>query len=77
MADQENQIQEGKEPSLEELFETLEGVVERLEGENVNLEESFRLYNEGMELLKKCNETIDTVEKKVLVLDENGDAHEF
>lgn len=77
MADKENLVQEGKEPSLEELFETLENVVERLEGEDVNLEESFRLYNEGMTLLKKCNETIDTVEKKVMVLDENGETHEF
>lgn len=77
MADKENLVQEGKEPSLEELFETLESVVERLEGEDVNLEESFRLYNEGMTLLKKCNETIDTVEKKVMVLDENGEIHEF
>lgn len=77
MADKENHIQEENAPSLEELFETLEGVVERLEGEDVNLEDSFRLYNEGMMLLKKCNETIDTVEKKVMVLDENGETHEF
>lgn len=77
MADKELGIQEEKSPSLEELFETLEEVVQRLEGTDVNLEESFRLYNEGMQLLKKCNETIDTVEKKVLVLDENGETHEF
>ena len=30
-----------------------------------------------MKLIKKCNETIDTVEKKVQILDEDGDAHEF
>ena len=30
-----------------------------------------------MELLKKCNETIDKVEKKVLVLNENGETDEF
>ena len=30
-----------------------------------------------MELLKKCNEAIDQVEKKMLVLDEEGDTHEF
>ena len=29
------------------------------------------------QLLKQCNETIDAVEKKVQVLDENGEVHEF
>lgn len=77
MAVKENDIREEKSPSLEELFESLEAVVGRLEGEDVDLEESFRLYNEGMQLLRKCNETIDTVEKKVLVLDEEGETHEF
>ena len=72
MVKNENEIQGKQTPSLEELFDNLEEVVDQLENEDVSLEESFRLYNEGMILLKKCNETIDTVEKKVLVLDENG-----
>lgn len=63
--------------SLEELFESLDGVVARLEGEDVSLEESFQLYQKGMEMLKECNETIDTVEKKVQILDEDGETHEF
>lgn len=62
---------------LEELFGKLETVVNRLEGEEVSLEESFRLYHDGMNLLKKCNDTIDTVEKKVLILDEEGGTREF
>lgn len=66
-----------KTESLEELFETLDQVVERLEKEDITLEESFNLYQQGMELLKKCNETIDVVEKKVQLLDEKGGYHEF
>lgn len=77
MAENEKNIQKEQNPSLEELFGNLEEIVDRLEGEDISLEESFQLYNEGMILLKKCNETIDTVEKKVLVLDENGETHEF
>ena len=61
---------EEKQPSLEELFEGLDEV-------EITLEESFQLYQKGMNMLKQCNETIDTVEKKVQILDENGDAHEF
>ena len=48
-----------------------------LEQEDISLEESFQLYKSGMELLKKCNQSIDMVEKKVLVLNENGETDEF
>ncbi len=66
-----------KEQSLEEVFEQLDEVLEKLEGETVSLEESFQLYHKGMDLLKICNDKIDTVEKKMMVLDENGEQHEF
>ena len=51
--------------------------VKKLEDENITLEDSFKLYQEGMDLLKKCRESIDDVEKKVLVLEERGGTHEF
>lgn len=66
-----------KTQNLEELFAFLEDVVERLEQEETTLEESFGLYKEGVTLLKQCSDTIDTVEKSVLALDENGELHEF
>ena len=70
----------GKEESgqdLEQMFTELEALIGKMEDSDVTLEQSFDLYNRGMEPLKKCNQTIDTVEKKVLVLDENGETHEF
>lgn len=63
--------------SLEELFECLDEVTEKLEDGDISLEQSFWLYQKGMELLKQCNETIDIVEKKVQMLDEEGELHEF
>ena len=63
--------------SLEEIFEQLDQVVEQLEGANVSLEDSFQLYHKGMELLKVCNDKIDTVEKKMIMLDEDGAEHEL
>ena len=63
--------------NLEEMFQDLEKVIMAMEESDVTLEKSFDLYNRGMELLKKCNRTIDEVEKKVLVLDEDGETHEF
>lgn len=74
MAEEMNEV---REPALEEQFQSLEKIVNRLEREEISLEESFQLYHRGMELLKKCNDTIDTVEKKVLMLDENGETYEF
>ena len=37
----------------------------------------FRLYEQGMKLIRYCNETIDTVEKKVRVLSAGGEQDEF
>ena len=66
-----------KEMTLNQAFEALDQVVEGLSEDNNTLEDSFALYQKGMELLKACNEKIDTVEKKMMVLDENGEKHEF
>lgn len=66
-----------KDKSLEEVFEQLDEIVEKLEETSVSLEDSFQLYHKGMELLKVCNDKIDKVEKKMLILDENGEQHEL
>ncbi|MBQ8559694.1 MAG: exodeoxyribonuclease VII small subunit [Tyzzerella sp.] len=63
--------------SLEEVFGQLDEIVEKLEESNVSLEDSFKLYHQGMELLKICNDKIDTVEKKMMVLDEKVEQHEL
>ena len=65
------------EQSLETVFEQLDEIVEQLEAEDVSLEDSFGLYHKGMDVLKVCNEKIDTIEKKMMMLDENGEEHEF
>lgn len=66
-----------KELTLEQIFEKLEGTIGKLEQEDISLEESFRLYKEGMKLVKSCNDKIDKVEKEVLKLNENGELDEF
>ena len=66
-----------KEENLEEMFDRLDQVIGTLEGEDVSLEEAFGLYDQGMKLIRRCNQTINEVEKKILVLDENGEKHEF
>ena len=62
---------------LEEAFGRIEALLEKLQDKDVTLEESFSLYQEGMGLLKLCNENIDHVEKQMLQIDEEGQTHEF
>lgn len=63
--------------TLEELFAGLEEVVSAMEQQEVSLEDSFQLYHRGMDMLKACSERLDKIEKKMLVLDEEGKVHEF
>lgn len=63
--------------SIEEVFQELDTTVEKLGSRDISLEESFRLYQQGMELLRYCNDKIDTVEKKMLKMNENGEISEF
>lgn len=70
-------MQEEEKLDLEEAFVRLEEIVGTLEQEDISLEQSFQTYKEGMELLKKCNQAIDQVEKQVLVLNEDGEWDEF
>ena len=66
-----------KERTLEETFALLDEKIAQLENSEISLEDSFRVYKEGMELLKDCSSKIDTVEKKMLQIDENGEISEF
>ena len=66
MAKSENSEQLQEEKPLEEMFTELDLLAERLEDRDTSLEDSFRLYRQGMELLKLCSEKLDTVEKKML-----------
>ena len=67
----------GKDRSIEQIFEELDRVMEKLEASDTSLEESFACYEAGMKLVKACGEKIDKVEKKMIILrggTEDGDA---
>lgn len=66
-----------KEITLEQIFDKLEESIAKLEQEDISLEDSFKIYREGMKLIQTCNEKIDKVEKEVLKLSENGELDEF
>ncbi len=63
-----------KEESFEELLAKLEGITAQLEKEeNTSLEESMKLFEEGIEISKKCNQQIEKAEKKIMLLVQEND----
>lgn len=65
-----------KEKNLETSMQALEQVISELEKEEISLEQSFKLYQEGMKLLKECNDAIDKVEKKIIILNNSNSTME-
>ena len=61
-----------KQQTIEEAFEELDALAAKLEDRETSLEDSFDLYKKGMELLKNCSQKLDTVEKKMLQMNEDG-----
>jgi exodeoxyribonuclease VII small subunit len=52
----------------------LESVVERLEQGDLPLEESVRLFEEGMKLSDSCKKELDAAEGRIQILVEQGGA---
>ena len=70
-------MSEEKTVSLEETFEEIEAIIQKMEQPDVTLEESFSLYQRGVERLKTCNRLLDAVEKKMQVIEPDGTLSDF
>ena len=64
--------QKKEERTLQEMLQALDEQIRQLESEDISLEDSFAVYEQGMKLIKECNDKIDRVEKKVLELNADG-----
>ena len=65
------EIKREEEKTIEEAFKELDVLALKLEDRETSLEESFLFYKQGMELLKYCSEKLDTVEKKMLQMNDD------
>lgn len=63
--------------SLEERFEHIEEIIEKMETGDVTLDQSFELYKNGLEEIKAANAMLDDIEKAMLVMNEDGSLEEF
>ncbi len=63
--------------TLEEMFQKLEEMLGILENRDTPLEDAFRTYERAMGIVRNCYAQIDRLEKKMLVLNEEGELIEF
>ncbi|MBQ1229771.1 MAG: exodeoxyribonuclease VII small subunit [Clostridia bacterium] len=59
---------EQKEMKFESSMERLEQIVRALESGDRGLEESLKLYEEGITLVRSCNEALEQAEQSVKLL---------
>ena len=73
----EHSAEEAKDSTLEGLLEAVKAIVARMQQKDLALEDSFALYQQGVGMLRQCSQKIDLVEKKLLLLQEEGMCEEL
>ncbi len=59
--------------SFEKALKRLEEIVSTLENGDVSLEDSIKMFEEGMELARFCSERLNQAEKKLMKLAKKED----
>ena len=54
--------------NLEKDLKRLEEIVAKMESEEVSLDDSMKLFEEGIKLSRQCSERLDVAERKVEIL---------
>ena len=62
-----------KEMKFEQQMKRLQDIVDRLEKEDIDLDESLSLYEEGLKLSKTLKEQLNEFEKKIAELNRDED----
>ena len=57
-----------KQPTFEEKLMELEGLIRKMEGGSLPLDETLKAYEDGMKLSKALTEELSAAEKKMLEL---------
>ena len=65
-------MSEERKVSLEERFDRLDEIITQMEDSSIGLDKSFELYKSGLDEVKSADEMLDSMEKAMLVLNEDG-----
>ena len=52
----------------DEKIKNLKDITEKIEDENISLDESLKLFNDGVELVKDCYKSLNEAKGKVTIL---------
>lgn len=56
--------------TIEERFKKLDKLIEKSENKNASLEDSMQYFKEGSRIIKSLEDSIDKIEKELVVLGE-------
>ena len=68
---------EDKKVDFESSLRELELIVEKLEDENINLEDSVKSFEEGVSLVKQCQKKLQDAELKIRKLLDDGSSSQI
>ena len=68
---------EDKKIDFESSLKELESIVEKLEEENINLEDSVKSFEEGVNIVKQCQKQLQDAELKIKKLLDDGSSIEI
>ena len=68
---------DNKKIDFEASLQKLEGIVSKLEDENINLEDSVKSFEAGINLVKECQKQLEEAELKVKELLDDGSSEEL
>ena len=75
MAEKKNKTKENSK-TIEENMARLNEINNLMSDSSIKLEESFKLYKEGVELVEKCKKQLADVEKQIVILEEQASVNE-
>lgn len=64
---------EKKKISLETAMARLEQIVTEMESEKLSLDKSLKLYEEGIGLVARCSEELESAKRKIKILQQGKD----
>jgi len=63
--------------NFEETFKALQAVVEKLESEEISLEDALKTYEDGIQLIRQCTDILERAQLRIeqVSRDDSGEIH--
>lgn len=71
----ETETDSRKQPSFEQAIAKLEDIVEQIESGEVGLEQAIERYEQGQQLIKRCQGILDKAQRRIAELTEDAEGN--